>query len=139
MGCGESKHDVVAADNTVVHRRKPNFNKKHKDLGTIPEAEPDAEKESESEKEVEAVAASNVKDILVNSELKIEGKELQAQDMLSPDRFYSSRRDEDAIKAIVDEIGSGYCTPRHEPDKDGFFDEDADAEADTEEHKLKQN
>lgn len=156
MGCGESKHDV-ATGNTIF-RKKSNVgeqSRKSKDTKAAPEKVTN-DKETDSllgqqqegddgnvrniEGNVDQPAAEDVKDIAENTEPK-EGdsnsKEKPAERLIckeSPNRYFSSRKEEESVDGIVNCEGrsekSEYDSPRIEAGKESLFNVDYNEKGD---------
>ncbi|XP_062108572.1 uncharacterized protein LOC133819364 [Humulus lupulus] len=139
MGCGESKHDV-ATGNTILHRKKSDnsitakCSSSAKDIETVHENPPNAAADQVSQSAVkggdseEAMKEEEENDVLLrdddeknkkekindDDDVVVVGREVGRD---SPNRFFSSRKDEElGIDMIISEGQSGkseYNTPRH--------------------------
>ncbi|XP_058074255.1 uncharacterized protein LOC131222996 [Magnolia sinica] len=129
MGCNGSKHDVATGNTTNSHRflrRKKSDGGRSNALSTIPETDVSSVKSLEKSEtqnvDDEKPAMADVKDIIVNTEKEEvafgkagdehEYGKLVSRD--SPDRYFSSRKDEEQVAAIIGEANEFY-SPRFEP------------------------
>ncbi|KAM4116289.1 hypothetical protein ACB094_02G038600 [Castanea mollissima] len=141
MGCGESKHDVVT-DNTILRKKSnANSNAKDtKDIETVTEThtkdstrnssvqKPEKVNKGDNNKEISgAIEAGDAKVIGENKAVKEgddkeidkgkeggdekqEGERFISHD--SPNHYFSSRKDEEAVEGIISDAKSEYDSPR---------------------------
>ncbi|XP_077217693.1 uncharacterized protein LOC143852199 [Tasmannia lanceolata] len=131
MGCGGSKHDV-ATGNAVKRRFLPKKASsevaKSRTLDNIPEASSTVERSSETEtvngsfENENQQLVTDVKDIIVNTEEnegcfgECKGKVVCRE---SPDRYFSSRKEEGEEGLVGLGEGFEYYSPRYEPRESG--------------------
>ncbi|KAF5738699.1 hypothetical protein HS088_TW13G01600 [Tripterygium wilfordii] len=132
MGCGESKHDV-ATGNTVTLKKSDTGSKNCKGTESFIEAASNDKTNTNTsvqnqEREINVGKGTedgqNVKDITEDTELKGGENKTVASELAtfvskeSPNHFFSSRKDEEAIDAEGRSEKSEYCSPRHEDGKE---------------------
>ncbi|XP_020534222.1 uncharacterized protein LOC110009273 isoform X4 [Jatropha curcas] len=141
MGCGESKH-AVAVENTITREKSNAGSRRSKDIttvnGTGKEGSSVVVKREESKcirNDGNVSAVAEEKEITENKELK-GGKEIKKEyggiieenqetgrliSKESPNRFFSSRREEDVDGSSASEGKSEFFSPRVESGKESFF------------------
>ncbi|KAF5738680.1 hypothetical protein HS088_TW13G01581 [Tripterygium wilfordii] len=152
MGCGESKHDV-ATGNTVTLKKSDTGSKNCKGTESFIEAASNDKTNTNTsvqnqEREINVGKGTedgqNVKDITEDTELKGGENKTVASELAtfvskeSPNHFFSSRKDEEAIDAEGRSEKSEYCSPRHEDGKESLFNENVEADIAVEEKFIKQ-
>nr|XP_023885059.1 uncharacterized protein LOC111997228 [Quercus suber]POE69977.1 hypothetical protein CFP56_73229 [Quercus suber] len=156
MGCGESKHDVVT-DNTILRKKSnANSNSKNsKDIETVTETitkdsttnssvqKPEKVNKEDNNKEISgAIEAADAKVIGENKAVKEgddkeidkgkeggdekqEGERFISHD--SPNHYFSSRKDEEAVEGIISDAKSEYDSP-HAAEKEDLLNENVKAD-----------
>ncbi|GAV87363.1 hypothetical protein CFOL_v3_30789 [Cephalotus follicularis] len=124
MGCGESKHDV-ATGNTItrngsnVGESVDSFVQQESSDSLVKQEGDNNIVNSDKEGDNNLVA---IKEIAEN-ETKEEHETGSLVSKESPNHFFSSRKDEEAIEGIVSEGRSEYHSPHVEAAKDSLFNE----------------
>ncbi|KAK4586840.1 hypothetical protein RGQ29_023845 [Quercus rubra] len=156
MGCGESKHDVVT-DNTILRKKSDaNSNSKNsKDIEIVTETntkdsttnssvqKPEKVNKEDNNKEISgAIEAGDAKVIGENKAVKEgddkeidkgkeggdekqEGERFISHD--SPNHYFSSRKDEEAVEGIISDAKSEYDSP-HAAEKEDLLNENVKAD-----------
>ncbi|XP_038722103.1 uncharacterized protein LOC120014260 [Tripterygium wilfordii] len=153
MGCGESKHDV-ATGNTITLKKSDTGSKNSEGTEAFIDAASNDNTNTDAsvthqEREISVgngiEDAQNVKDITEDIELEggenktVASEPAKIMSKESPNHFFSSRKDEEAIDAEGRSEKSEYCSPRHEAEKESLFNDDVKAEIAVEEKLIEQN